>query len=158
MKTLIALALTMSLTSAMAATGTLEGSCLVTQNGKTGIFNFNVSSKDEVAVSDTYSVKIPLKDTYNDDYSVAVINTAGAVGTWNADQIAIQVGAMRYFCNPPILQDGGGVSRTPCDRPAGWVTVGGADRVNAPKDGDTLSLDLASEQIAFSCKATFKAL
>lgn len=160
METLIALAMTMSLTSAMAATGTLKGSCLITQNGKTSTFNINVASRDEVAISNAYVVEIPIKNTYNDRYTIVAINTAGALYDWNAvrDQIAIQIGTYKYVCNPPILQEGGEFSGRRCDRPAGWVTLAGIDRINAPKDGDTLSLDLESEQITFSCKASFKEL
>lgn len=156
MKLFIALAMTLSFTTAMAANGTLEGSCSITQNQKTEKFDFNVSAKDQFIGSEVYSVKIPLKNTYNDDYTIVVQNTAGLTKdeTWSSDKIEISVGAKRYFCNPPVLQESG-VSRTPCDRPRGWVTLGGADRVVSPKGGESLRLELASEQIAFSCEATF---
>lgn len=151
-KTFIAISMLMTFSTAFA--NTLTGSCVVTQTGSaTETITFSLKASKDTLVPKTYSVKVPLENTYNDDYSIYVTNTTGISDAWDPNMIELAVGVTRYFCSPPVLQNGGGVSRTKCDRPQGWEVVSGGDRIISPKAGDTLTFQGATDQISFSCEA-----
>jgi len=151
-KTFIGVSILMTFSTAFA--GTLTGSCAIKKShSPTELFSFNLEASKDELVSKTYSVKVPLKNTYNDDYSITVVNTSGISDTWDPNKIEILVTTARYFCNPPVFQEDGTVSRTKCDRPKGWQIVSGGDRIQFPKLGDTLTFQGATEQISFACEA-----
>lgn len=151
---IIFIAISMLMTFSAAFANTLTGHCTITKTGsEPELFSFNLAASKEGIASKKYSVKVPLKKTFNDDYIITVINTAGISDTWSPNEIQIAVTPIRYFCNPPVMQEDGTVSRTKCDRPKGWRIIAGADTIRFPKTGDTLTFQDSTEQISFSCEA-----